>query len=159
MIDASATYYEVGLTWLEEPMYPQRDHQALARIRAAAPKPMAAGENEFSAEGFHELIAADAVDVVQPEVAKFGGLTPARAIGEQIYRVGLQCYPHNYSLGPSWLASWQWASTEPAATWLEVSFLAEGTDFPLEMAMPTISNGAVDAPSGPGLATRAKLES
>ena len=60
MIDASAAYDQVGaidlayavadasLTWLEEPMYPQRDRGALARVRAAAPMPIAAGENEYS---------------------------------------------------------------------------------------------------------------
>ncbi len=169
MVDASAAYDEPGsvqlasalapadLTWLEEPLFPQRDHQALARIRAQASMPFAAGENEFSAAGFEQLIGSGAVNIVQPEIAKFGGLTPARQIGELITSADLGLSPHNYSMGPSWLASWHWACTEPSTAWLEVPWLSEGAGFPLNMAMPTTSDGTVAAPIAAGLGIRDTL--
>jgi L-alanine-DL-glutamate epimerase-like enolase superfamily enzyme len=163
MVDASARFDEDGaiaaaqrlaaadLVWFEEPVYPQSDHAALARVRALAPMPIAAGENEFSLAGFERLIASGAVDIVQPEIAKFGGLTPARGIAELCDTARLPMYPHNYSLGPSLLANVHWAFTSPAARWLEVPWLSEGGTFPCALPMPTLVDGCVLPPTAPGL--------
>jgi hypothetical protein len=163
MVDASARFDEAGaitaaerlaaadLVWFEEPVYPQSDHAALARVRAAAPMPIAAGENEFSLAGFERLVLSGAVDILQPEIAKFGGLTPARGIGELADDAGLPLYPHNYSLGPSLLANIHWAMTTPAARWLEVPWLSEGGSFPCGMPMPELVDGCVLPPTAPGL--------
>ena len=163
MVDASARFDEAGakaaaarlaaadLVWFEEPVYPQSDHAALARVREVAAMPIAAGENEFSLAGFERLIASGAVDIIQPEIAKFGGLTPARAIGELARAAGLPMYPHNYSLGPSLLANIHWAMTEPAARWLEIPWLSEGGSFPCGLPMPELVDGCITPPTGPGL--------
>lgn len=169
MVDASAAFDEAGahklagaletagLTWLEEPIYPQRDHAALAALRARCSIPLAAGENEFSVVGFEQLINAEAVHIVQPEIAKFGGLTPAGAVGALISTAGLECCPHNYSLGPSWLAGWHWAFTEPSVTWLEVPWLPLGEVFPFPLALPSITDGCVGPPTRPGLAAGTRM--
>lgn len=163
MVDASARFDEPGafaaaqrlaaadLTWFEEPIYPQTDHAALARLRALATMPIAAGENEFSVDGFGRLLAAGSVDVVQPEIAKFGGLTPARAIGDLVAHAGLPMCPHNYSMGPSFLANVHWAFTAPATQWLEVPWLPEGQSFPCGLPMPVLVDGDVLPPTGRGL--------
>jgi len=163
MVDASARLDEVGaaaaaarlvdadLLWFEEPLYPQTDHAALARIRGVAPMPIAAGENEFSVEGFARLIASGAIDVVQPEIAKFGGLTPARAVGALAARNGVAMCPHNYSMGPSFLANVHWAVTASASSWIEVPWLPAGQSFPCGLPMPVLVDGCVSAPSVPGL--------
>ena len=163
MVDASARFDEAGamdatrrladadLTWFEEPVYPQTDHGALARVRAVATMPIAAGENEFSLAALTRLVASGAVDVLQPEVAKCGGLTPARAIGDVAARAGLTMAPHNYSMGPSFLANVHWAMTSPAIRWVEVPWLPEGQAFPCGLPMPTLVDGSIRAPSQPGL--------
>ena len=38
--------------------------------------------------------------------------------------------PHNFSMGPSWLASWHLAAHLLETTWLEVPWLPEGQRFP-----------------------------
>lgn len=163
MVDASARFDEDGaisaaqrladadLVWFEEPVYPQSDHAALARVRQAATMPIAAGENEFSLAGLERLVTSGAVDILQPEIAKFGGLTPARGIGEMAVAAGIPMYPHNYSLGPSLLANIHWAMTAPAARWLEVPWLSEGGTFPCGMPMPELVDGCVLPPTAPGL--------
>lgn len=162
MVDASAAHDERGaidlaaavaganLTWLEEPVRPQRDHEALARVSAAATMVVAAGENEFSAEGFERLLSTEAVGMVQPEIAKFGGLTPAGEIAELAAHHSVPLSPHNFSMGPSFLASWHWAMTEPGAAWLEVPWLPDGA-FPCGLELPSIDTGTIGVPSGPGL--------
>jgi len=142
---------DCDLTWFEEPIYPQTDHAALARLRAVAPMPIAAGENEFSIGGFERLIASGAIDVVQPEIAKFGGLTPARRIGELAARAGVPMCPHNYSMGPSFIANVHWGTTAHATRWIEVPWLPEGQSFPCGLAMPVLSDGCVGPIDAPGL--------
>ena len=163
MVDASARFDEAGaieaarrladadLVWFEEPVFPQSDHAALARVRALATMPIAAGENEFSVAGFERLVSSGAIDILQPEIAKFGGLTPARAVGELARTHRLPMYPHNYSLGPSLLANIHWAMTAPAARWLEVPWLSEGGTFPCGLPMPELVDGCILPPTAPGL--------
>lgn len=163
MVDASARFDEAGavsaaarlagadLVWFEEPVYPQTDHAALARVRAGATMPIAAGENEFGVAGFERLVVSGAIDILQPEIAKFGGLTPARWVAELATAAALPMYPHNYSMGPSFLANVHWAMTTPIAKWLEMPWLPEGQAFPCGLAMPDLVDGCVLPPTGPGL--------
>ena len=71
---------EFDLAWLEEPVWPPEDYRGLARVRAALPMPIAAGENEATVFGFRELIAQQAVAILQPSVTKVGGLGEAKKI-------------------------------------------------------------------------------
>jgi len=155
-IDAAQRLRDAGLVWFEEPTYPQSDHRALATVRAAAPMPIAAGENEFSVDGFERLIASGAVDILQPEIAKFGGLTPAREVGALAASAGIPVYPHNYSLGPSLLANIHWGITCEAVKWLELPWLPEGGTFPCAMPTPELIDGCVRAPDEPGLGYHGK---
>ena len=163
MADVSAAYDEAGslalvagledlaLDWIEEPLYPQRDRAALARIRSSSSTPIAGGENELSLAGINTLVDAGAVDLVQPEIAKVGGLTEARRIGAAISSSGLPLAPHNFSLGPSLHASWHWAAAQPATRWLEIPWLPAGQGFPGLGDLPVVDGGTIGLPPGPGL--------
>lgn len=140
-----------GLTWIEEPVFPQRDHDALATAAQPGSTPLAAGENELSLEGLAALAASGAVSILQPEVAKIGGLTEARRLGPVAQHAGCGIAPHNFSMGPSWLASWHLAAHLPQTTWLEVPWLPAGQAFPGSTPMPVVDDGTVAAPTGPGL--------
>jgi len=61
--------------WLEEPL-PAEDFQAYARLRAAIDIPLAAGESLYTEAQFRDLLLAAAVDFVQPNVCRVGGITP-----------------------------------------------------------------------------------
>jgi len=52
------TCLKLPSAWLEEPLYPQQDHGALARVRAAIDIPIAAGENEFILVAFERILAS-----------------------------------------------------------------------------------------------------
>ena len=164
MVDVSARYDTAGaadlarrlavagLTWIEEPVFPQRDHRALTEVAQAGTTPLAAGENELSLAGLAALAATGAVETLQPEVAKIGGLTEARGVGAIARDAGCGVAPHNFSMGPSWLASWHLAAHLRETTWLEVPWLPAGQAFPGSTPMPVVEHGTVAAPTGPGLA-------
>jgi L-alanine-DL-glutamate epimerase-like enolase superfamily enzyme len=140
------------LTWIEEPVFPQQDHAGLARIGRRIDQRLAAGENEFSVEGFRRLIETAAVDVVQPDLVKCGGLTVAGDIGALVHASGRWLCPHNFSLGPSLGANIHWAMTEPAARWIEVPLLPEGQRFPSRWELPPMVGGHIEYPRAAGLA-------
>src|SRR6185503_1897104 len=64
---------DVQLKWLEEPIWPPENYDGLAQLRKACGIPIAAGENSSTLMDFERLLAAEAVDFVQPSVAKMGG--------------------------------------------------------------------------------------
>jgi L-alanine-DL-glutamate epimerase-like enolase superfamily enzyme len=81
------------LRWIEEPVIAD-DVSGLARVRASVSTPVAAGEHEATRFGFRELVSSGAVDVLQPDVNRLGGITEARrvwALGESF---GLDVVPH-----------------------------------------------------------------
>jgi L-lyxonate dehydratase len=83
----------IRLRWLEEPVIPD-DVAGLARVRAAVSTPIAAGEHEATRYGFRELVTAGAVDVLQPDVNRLGGITEARRVWALGETFGLDVVPH-----------------------------------------------------------------
>src|SRR5262245_33485024 len=66
---------EFHLKWLEEPLWPPENYDGLAQLRRACRIPIAAGENVSTLMDFERLMAAGAVDFVQPSPAKMGGIS------------------------------------------------------------------------------------
>lgn len=65
----------LDLYWFEEPL-PAEDLSGHARLSAATSIPIAVGESIYSPSHFREYLAAGSVDIVQPDVARIGGITP-----------------------------------------------------------------------------------
>ena len=63
---------ELNLKWLEEPVWPPENYDGLAQLRRTCGIPIAAGENVSTLMDFERLMAAGAVDFVQPSPAKMG---------------------------------------------------------------------------------------
>ncbi len=64
------------LAWVEEPVMPD-DVEGYAQIAAACDTLISGGEHEFTRYGFRELIDRRAVDIVQIDVNRAGGITDA----------------------------------------------------------------------------------
>jgi L-rhamnonate dehydratase len=88
-----------GIAWLEEPVS-SRDRDGLAFVRGQVPPRMAvaAGEYVSDPEDARDLLAAGAVDVLQADATRCGGLTGFRAIGALAAADGVplsaHCAPH-----------------------------------------------------------------
>ncbi len=83
----------IKLRWLEEPVIPD-DVRGYARVRAAVDTPIAGGEHEGTRYGFRDLVAAEAVDVLQPDVSRMGGITEARRVWALGETFGLDVVAH-----------------------------------------------------------------
>ena len=83
----------LDLAWLEEPVLPDL-LGGYAEIARAVDTPLSGGEHEFTRYGFKEMIDRGAVDIVQLDVNRVGGITEARKIWAMAAGAGLPVLPH-----------------------------------------------------------------
>jgi L-alanine-DL-glutamate epimerase-like enolase superfamily enzyme len=134
--------------WIEEPLWPPEDHDALARLKASSPVPLAVGENASSAFELSTLIAQASAQYVQPSVIKLG-LSGAWALSRQCEGSQVACAPQVAFFGPGYLASLHLLAAQRAEASLERLYV-ELAHVPYGATVP-IAGGWVDVPDGPGL--------
>ena len=144
-------FEEAGVFWLEEPFAPEDLDSFLALQPGRGNIPVAAGENEFGMQGFRELMDSGAVQVVQPDCCRCGGLTEARRIAGRAGDLGLRFAPHTWSDAVALTANMHLVASEPNSLTVEIDrtgnpFIDELLTEPFE-----IRNGAVKLPRKPGL--------
>lgn len=139
-----------GLYWFEEPI--NSDNKAgTAAVRAMTATPIAAGESEFTRFDIRDLIALDAVDVVQPDAAIIGGITETQRVATLAHTYGLELAPHLWGSALSFMAGLHVAFASPAATILEFSLGANPMLHDLIEEPITATAGHLHAPERPGL--------
>lgn len=84
---------EFDLTWIEEPV-DAHDIAGHAALRAALDTPIATGEMLSSATDLRRLLDGDAVDVIQPDAVRIGGITPYRRVSELADELNVTVAPH-----------------------------------------------------------------
>lgn len=85
---------DLDLEWIEEPIPPGRPAQEWHTLGAASRVALAGGENLLSTEAF--VSAFDWLGVVQPDVAKWGGVSDVTALSKAIRQAGRRFCPHSF---------------------------------------------------------------
>jgi len=78
-LEASESFADCGVFWLEEPLFVE-DIEGHARLRGMGKTPIAVGENLQTHYAFENFLAHGAVDFLQPDVARVGGISEIRKI-------------------------------------------------------------------------------
>jgi D-galactarolactone cycloisomerase len=104
-IELAPTLAGFNLAWLEEPIRADRPWQEWRDLRKEARVPLAAGENIASHAGFVQVLGDDVLAVVQPDIAKWGGLSACAGIARNILKSGKTFCPHYLGGGIGLLAS------------------------------------------------------
>ena len=81
------------LRWLEEPVVPDDIH-GYAELKSYGRIPIAGGEHEFTLFGFRDLLQARALDYIQFDTNRVGGITQARKIAALAEAHGVPVIPH-----------------------------------------------------------------
>jgi L-alanine-DL-glutamate epimerase-like enolase superfamily enzyme len=81
------------LRWLEEPVIPD-DIGGYAALKALGRIPIAGGEHEFTIYGFRQLLEANAVDCIQFDTNRVGGITQARKVAALAESFSVPVIPH-----------------------------------------------------------------
>ena len=95
---------ELGLKWIEEPVWPPEDYQALALVRQAG-LPVAAGESATSIVDFRRILSDSAADFIQPSVTKIGGISVIRDVFTLASHANIAVSPHSSYFGPGLAAT------------------------------------------------------
>ena len=82
-----------NLRWLEEPVIPDDLHGYVA-LKALGRIPIAAGEHGFTQYEFRDLLEARAVDYIQFDTNRVGGITQARKISALAESFAVPVVPH-----------------------------------------------------------------
>jgi D-galactarolactone cycloisomerase len=114
-LDATRVLAELptfGLLFAEEPLQPD-DTEGYANLAARSATPIAAGESLAGIRRFKDLITANALAVVQPDVALCGGVTEYMRIAALGGAHGLPVIPHVWSTSVIHATSLQLAAVAP----------------------------------------------
>ncbi len=140
----------LGLRWFEEPMRvdaPASDWRALA---AASTTPLAGGENLQGAQ-FDEAIAAGVLQVFQPDVTKWGGITGNLRVARAAVAAGKRYCPHYFSGGVALLSSLHVLAAAGGTGLLEVDAHPNANREIIVGDLLRLKEGRMAVPTGPGL--------
>jgi D-galactarolactone cycloisomerase len=150
---------QFNLAWLEEPIRADRPWQEWQALREGATIPLAAGENIASRDGFRQALGDDVLRVVQPDIAKWGGLTECSGIARDIVKSGKTFCPHYLGGGIGLLASAHLLAGIGGDGLLEV----DSNDNPLRDRfcgpVANVCDGAITLSDDPGLGIEPELSS
>lgn len=144
-------FEQLGISFFEEPVPPD-DLDGYARVRASSSVPLAGGETYFLPYKFNEVLRRGLLDVVQPELARCGGITGARQVAALAQASRVRFAPHTgLSGGLSHLAALHVAAAAAELYTFEYMFIAHPLREIFLGGYPRPTNGVLAVPTGPGL--------
>lgn len=148
----------LDIRWFEEPV-PTDDLAGYERVHGMTATPLARGETDFGLFTMRDVIERRLIDVVQPDLARCGGITGARHVWTLTYAANLAFAPHTgFSGGLSQIAALHTAAAAPGLLCLEHMFI----DNPLREIFvggyPVARNGYLETPTGPGFGVDLDME-
>jgi L-alanine-DL-glutamate epimerase-like enolase superfamily enzyme len=137
--------------WLEDPTPPD-NVEALKRVTDNSPVPICSGENHYTRHGLRTMITTQAVDIIQPDIPKAGGLLEAKKIADlaDIYYIPMAA--HNVSSPIATMAACHACAT--MRNFITLEFHAQDVAWWNDLVVgsePLIQGGYIQLPDKPGL--------
>src|SRR3954468_2949067 len=107
-----------GVVWFEEALPPD-DLEGYIELRRHSPVPIATGEVLTRRQSFRPFLEQHAVDIVQPDATKCGGLTEAWRIAWMAYEHNIQWVPHGWNTAVGLAADLALSAAMPVARYVE----------------------------------------
>ena len=142
---------ELGVEWFEEPVRPNRDPAASARIAACVPMTVAGGEMGYGEELFADLIENASVRVIMPDVIFCGGAAVAARSGRAAIDAGGQVSLHCPSGPVSLLIGSHVTASMPGAMPLEHAVYEADWRADLLTPQERVEDGRLHLNPSPGL--------
>ena len=139
--------YEV--TWFEEPLRPD-DLEGYVELTRQSRLPIAAGEVLTRRQSFLPWIERRAVDYLQPDVTKVGGLSEQHRIGQYADDHNILVVPHGWNTGVGLAADLHLTAAAGNGRWVEYLTPEPYLD-EVFLTRPVLdSEGYIQVPEGPG---------
>jgi|RhiMetdeSRZDD1v2_1073273.scaffolds.fasta_scaffold52293_5 D-galactarolactone cycloisomerase len=140
--------YDVG--WFEEPLLPDAIED-FCELRRQSPVPIAGGEVLTRRQAFLPWLQRRALDIIQPDVTKVGGLSEQRRIVWLAAEFGVKYVGHGWNTAIGVAADLQLAAALPHADLVEFIGGSPYVDGLLESSFALDSEGNLEIPMRPGL--------
>ena len=169
IVDASMRYHfelacrmgnflkEQKVFWYEEPFAPE-DIDSYVALRQVVDVPIAGGENEFGLQGFREVIRAKALDIVQPDASRCGGISEVWKIAEMAKGSGLGVATHSWNDAVAIMANAHVVAAMSNGVTVEVDQMNNPFVNDLLVKPLQIENGELQLSHAPGLGVELDLE-
>ena len=112
---------------------------------------IATGEVLTRRQSFQSFIVPRAVDIIQPDLTKCGGLSEGRRLAWMAYDHGVLLVPHGWNTAIGLAADLALSAAMPVARWVEfqtgVPYIEEIITAPFRLD----ADGLLTVPTGPGL--------
>lgn len=142
--------------WVEEPVPPD-NVEAMANVRSHARVPIACGENVYTRFGFRPFLEKQAVSIIQPDMAKSGGLWEGRKIAAMAELYHIPIAPHGVATPLGEAAYAHVCSTVPNFMILEWGRFRVDAYKAVTTALD-YSDGYVRVPESPGIGVEIREE-
>jgi len=141
---------EHDVYFLEEPLAPE-DVAGFARLTAVSPTPIATGEKETSQFPFIDLVDRGGLRIIQPDVARVGGISETLRIATHAEARGVRVIPHCWSTDILVAATMHVIAGLRDCPYLEYNAMDNPLRTRLLKAPIRPVDGIVSVPDGPGL--------
>ena len=169
IVDASMRYHfelacrmgnflkEQKVFWYEEPFAPE-DIDSYVALRQVVDVPIAGGENEFGLQGFREVIRAKALDIVQPDASRCGGISEVWKIAKMAEESGLGVATHSWNDAVAIMANAHVVAAMSNGVTVEVDQMNNPFVNDLLVKPLQVENGELQLSHAPGLGVELDLE-
>ena len=140
--------YDIG--WFEEPLRPD-DIEGYIKLSEHAPLPIAGCEVLTRRQAFMPWIERHAVDIIQPDATKCGGLSEARRIAWMAYDHHVRFVSHGWNTAIGLAADLHLAAALPNAHYVEYLTPAPYIEELVTEPFSLDSDGMLTIPETPGL--------
>ncbi len=141
---------DFDITWFEEPLPPD-DLAGYRELTRTSPVPIAGGEVLTRRQAFLPWIESRAVDILQPDCTKNGGLSESRRIAWLAFDHNVLVVPHGWNTAVGLAADLQFSAAIPVARYVEYltpcAYIDELTESPFVLD----AAGCLQIPDRPGL--------
>lgn len=141
---------DYDIVWFEEPLSPD-DIEGYILLRRHAPVRIATGEVLTRRQSFVPWIQRGAVDIIQPDCSKVGGLSEARRIGWMAYDHQVLLVPHGWNNAVGLAADLHLVAALPVAGWVEYLTPSPYIDDIVAEPFRLDEDGMLPIPTKPGL--------
>jgi D-galactarolactone cycloisomerase len=149
-LNTSRMLAEYNVGWFEEPLPPD-DLEGHVELRRHSPVPIAGGEVLTRRQAFIPWIERRAVDILQPDATKCGGLSEARRLAWMCYDHNVQMVSHGWNTAVGVAADLHLAAAMPVARYVEYLTPAPYIEEIVTQPFALDSEGYLTIPTGPGL--------
>ena len=144
---------EYDITWFEEALRPD-DLQGFIKFTEHSPLPITSCEVITRRQAFMPWIENRAVDFIQPDVTKVGGISEEYRIAMHAYDHSILFVPHGWNTAVGLAADLQLVAAVPTARWVEYITPAPYIEDLVEEPYTLDEDGLLSIPEAPGLGVK-----